>query len=92
MKTSENNHIKTSIREALRNSVVIFDGATGTELYRRHVFTNRCFDELNLTQPELIRDVHLKYLDSRAEVLTTNTFGANPLALEKYGLLENYTG
>lgn len=77
-----------AIQDAMKKSVVIFDGAMGTELYRRHVFTNRCFEELNLAAPELIRDVHRGYLDARAEVLTTNTFGANPLALEKYGLLE----
>ncbi|MDO4549957.1 MAG: bifunctional homocysteine S-methyltransferase/methylenetetrahydrofolate reductase [Planctomycetia bacterium] len=79
---------KKSLRDALMSSCVIFDGAMGTELYRRHVFMNRCFDELNLSNPALIQDIHTKYLEARAEVLTTNTFGANPLALEKYGLLE----
>ena len=79
---------KQNIHSTLKDTVLIFDGAMGTELYRRHVFTNRCFDELNLTQPDLIRDIHLKYLAARAEVITTNTFGANSLALEKHGLLE----
>ncbi len=77
-----------AIWDAMKKSVVIFDGAMGTELYRRHIFTNRCFEELNLTAPALIQDIHRSYLEARAEVLTTNTFGANPLALEKYGLLE----
>lgn len=70
----------------LRNGVIIFDGAMGTELYKRHIFTNRCFDELNLTDPSLIQSIHEEYLNAGAEVLTTNTFGANPSSLGKYGL------
>ena len=60
----------------------------GTELYRRHVFTNRCFDELNLTDPELIEQILSEYRNAGADVLTTNTFGANRANLEKYGLAD----
>ncbi len=60
----------------------------GTELYRHHVFTNRCFDELCLSDPRLIRQIHQEYCDSGADVLTTNTFGANRVALGRFGLAE----
>ena len=68
--------------------VLVFDGAMGTELYRHHVFTNRCFDELCLSNPELIRRIHTAYCDAGADVLTTNTFGANRVSLAKYALAE----
>ena len=58
----------------------------GTSLYGRGVFLNKCFDELNLTQPELIRSVHEEYLQSGAEIIETNTFGANSFRLQRYGL------
>jgi homocysteine S-methyltransferase len=60
----------------------------GTELYRHHVFTNRSFDELCLTDPKLIRRVHGEYAEAGADVLTTNTFGANRVALGKFGLAD----
>ena len=60
----------------------------GTEIYRHHVFTNRCFDELCLSDPKLIRQIHADYCDAGADVLTTNTFGANRVALGKFGLAE----
>lgn len=65
---------------------VLCDGAMGTMLYSRGVFINRCYDELNLTQPEMVRSVHLEYLQAGAEVIETNTFGANAPRLEHYGL------
>jgi len=77
-----------SFAETLRNNLLVFDGPMGTELYRHHVFTNRCFDELNLTDPKLIEQVLTDYRNAGADVLTTNTFGANRPNLEKYGLAE----
>ncbi len=68
--------------------ILVFDGAMGTELYRHHVFTNRCFDELCLCEPDLIRRIHADYRDAGADVLTTNTFGANLPELSKFGLGE----
>jgi homocysteine S-methyltransferase len=65
---------------------VLCDGAMGTSLYARGVFINRCFDELNLSQPELVRSVHEEYLQAGAEIVETNTFGANAVRLERYGL------
>ncbi|HEV2709503.1 MAG TPA: bifunctional homocysteine S-methyltransferase/methylenetetrahydrofolate reductase [Edaphobacter sp.] len=66
-------------------ATVLCDGAMGTMLYGRGVFINRCYDELNLSQPELVREVHAEYLQAGAEVVETNTFGANRFRLEHYG-------
>jgi methionine synthase / methylenetetrahydrofolate reductase (NADH) len=66
--------------------IVVFDGATGTMLYAKGVFINQCYDQLNVTQPDLVRDVHRAYLDAGAEVVETNSFGANRLKLAQYGL------
>ena len=65
---------------------VLCDGAMGTMLYARGVFINRCYDELNVSQPELVRAIHAEYLQAGAEVVETNTFGANRFRLEHYGL------
>lgn len=73
------------LQEAFRKSVVIFDGAMGTELYRNHIFTNACFDELNVSRSELVVRIHASYLEVGAEVLTTNTVSANPFYLQKFG-------
>ena len=77
-----------SFTEALTCSVLVFDGAMGTEIYRHHVFTNRCFDELSISDPKLIRQIHNEYLEAGADVLTTNTFGAIRVSLGKFGLAE----
>jgi homocysteine S-methyltransferase len=58
----------------------------GTMLYGKGVFVNVCYDELNLRQPDLIRDIHREYVKAGAEVLETNTFGANPIKLGQYGI------
>src|SRR3990170_3026080 len=77
-----------SFPQALNHGVLVFDGAMGTEIYRHHVFTNRSFDELCLSDPKLIRQIHADYRDAGADVLTTNTFGANRVALGKFALAE----
>jgi homocysteine S-methyltransferase len=64
----------------------VVDGAMGTLLYSRGVFLNVCYDELALRQPDLIRDIHREYVRAGAELLETNTFGANPVKLAQYGL------
>ncbi len=66
--------------------VHVFDGAMGTLLYGRGVFVNVCYDELNLSRPELVRSIHQEYVAAGAEILETNTFGANPVKLSSYGL------
>ncbi|NYF79795.1 bifunctional homocysteine S-methyltransferase/methylenetetrahydrofolate reductase [Granulicella arctica] len=65
---------------------VLCDGAMGTMLYSHGVFINRCYDELNLSQPEMVHDVHHEYLQAGAQVIETNTFGGNRFRLERYGL------
>lgn len=72
--------------EALDERVLIADGATGTMLYAKGVFLNRCFDELNLTQPDLVADLHQAYVRAGADVIETNTFGANRVKLAQFGL------
>ena len=67
---------------------VLCDGAMGTMLYSCGVFINRCYDELNVAQPETVRSVHQQYLQAGAEVIETNTFGANSFRLERFGLRE----
>jgi methionine synthase I (cobalamin-dependent)/5,10-methylenetetrahydrofolate reductase len=64
----------------------LFDGAMGTMLYGRGVFLNVCFDELVLRQPDLVKEIHREYVRAGAELIETNTFGANPRKLAQYGL------
>ena len=64
----------------------LFDGAMGTMLYSRGVYINRCYDELNLREADLVRDVHRDYLKAGAEILETNSYGANRVKLARYGL------
>jgi methionine synthase I (cobalamin-dependent)/5,10-methylenetetrahydrofolate reductase len=75
-----------AVRRLFTGGPVLCDGAMGTMLYARGVFINRCYDELNLSQPELVRAVHQEYLQAGAEVIETNTFGANAFRLEHHGL------
>ena len=76
-----------TLRDLLADGRVhVVDGAMGTMLYGRGVFLNVCYDELNLRQPDLIRDIHREYVRAGAELLETNTFGANPLKLGSHGL------
>ena len=73
-------------RDRLARGTVVFDGAMGTMLYGRGVFVNRCFDELNLSNPNLVKQVHAEYLEAGAEVIETNTFGAHRFKLGPHGL------
>ncbi len=68
------------------NRPVLADGAMGTVLYARGIFINRCYDELNLSDPNLILSIHEEYLQAGAEILETNTFGANRFRLNRHGL------
>jgi len=74
--------------ERLKQSPVLCDGAMGTLLYAKGIFINRCYDELNLSQPELIRGVHHDYLQAGAEIVETNTFGANSFRLARHSLAD----
>lgn len=72
----------------MKRAPVLCDGAMGTLLYSKGIFINRCYDELNLTQPELIRGVHHDYLQAGAEVIETNTFGGNSFRLARHTLAD----
>jgi len=72
--------------QTLTERVVIADGAVGTQLHARGVARSACLDEINLTQPELVLAVHYEYRAAGSEAITSNTFGANRLALRRVGL------
>jgi len=75
------------LRELIGDGHVhLMDGAIGTVLYQRGVFVNVCYDELNLTQPDLVLGVHADYVRAGSELIETNTFGANPVKLSSFGL------
>jgi methionine synthase / methylenetetrahydrofolate reductase(NADPH) len=75
-------------RQQLARRAMVADGAMGTMLYSRGVFINRCFDELNLSAPDLVRQIHQEYVKAGAEIVETNTFGASRLRLAGFGLAE----
>lgn len=75
-----------SFRDRLRDEIVVFDGGVGTYLYEKGIFINTCFDELNLTNPDIVLQVHRDYVSAGADVIETNTFGANQFKLAPHGL------
>ena len=77
-----------NILARLKRSPVLCDGAMGTLLYSKGIFINRCYDELNLSQPDLIRAIHHEYLQAGAEIIESNTFGANSFRLARHSLAD----
>jgi methionine synthase / methylenetetrahydrofolate reductase(NADPH) len=77
-----------NILARLKRSPVLCDGAMGTLLYSKGIFINRCYDELVLSQPDLIRAIHHEYLQAGAEIIETNTFGANAFRLARHSLAD----
>src|SRR5665213_257774 len=75
-----------SLSELFQTRSVLCDGAMGTMLYERGVSIDRCYDELNLSRPDLIRAIHEEYLQAGAEIVETNTFGGNRYRLQRHGL------
>src|SRR5271156_5673998 len=84
MKTTEK--AMGRLQELFGDRTVLFDGAMGSMLYERGVFINRCYDELNLSQPELVRSIHEDYLQAGAEIIESNTFGGNAFRLAHFGM------
>ncbi len=78
--------IESQFLDLVQTRVLLGDGGMGTMLYSKGVYLHTCFDELNLTNPALVREVHREYIESGAEVIETNTFGANRYKLKKFGL------
>jgi homocysteine S-methyltransferase len=71
------------------DGIHVFDGAMGTMLYSKGIYINRSYDELNLAAPDLVREVHAEYIRAGADIIETNTFGANVNKLQPYGLEGN---
>src|ERR1041384_1084036 len=69
--------------------ILVVDGAMGTMLYAKGVYINRCYDELNLSAPDLVREIHTEYIRAGADIIETNTFGATAHKLQQYGLEGN---
>src|SRR6266849_9762039 len=76
---------ETSFREAMR-SLLVFDGAMGSLLYERGVFVTQNFEQLNVARPDVVRKIHEDYVAAGAQVIETNTFGANSFCLDRHGL------
>jgi methionine synthase / methylenetetrahydrofolate reductase(NADPH) len=79
-------------RKKLESKFIVADGAMGTMLYAKGVFINRCFDELNLSSPQLVKEIHQEYVRAGAEVIETNTFGSNRVRLGAFGIAEKLRG
>ncbi|MGE3456435.1 MAG: bifunctional homocysteine S-methyltransferase/methylenetetrahydrofolate reductase [Kofleriaceae bacterium] len=79
---------RPSLAEAIASGPLLLDGAMGSLLYERGVLHTRSYDELSLSQPELIRSVHADYVHAGAELIETNTFGSNRIALARHGLAD----
>ena len=72
----------------LEKDLLIFDGAMGTELYRKNFFVNVCFENLVISSADTVQSIHQSYIDSGCDVLTTNTFSANANKLSRFGLAD----
>ena len=79
---------KNNLVELLSKQAVLGDGGMGTMLYQAGVFINTCFEELNLSHPNLVKKVHDAYVQCGIDFIETNTFGANEFKLARYGLAE----
>lgn len=77
--------------EILSQKTLLADGAMGTMLHARGVSFDKCFDELNLTNPAAVADIHREYIEAGAQLIITNTFGANQFKLGKHGLQDRLT-
>ena len=77
-----------AFEEYLKENLVLLDGAMGSLIYEKGVFIDKCYDELNLSQPELIRSIHEEYIRAGARVIETNTYGANRFKLKSHNLME----
>lgn len=88
---------KVTLAGRLKDDILVFDGAMGTMIYSKGIYINQCFDELNLSNPSLVTDIHKAYRETGVDVLETNTYGANRFKLHPHGLIEklqsiNYQG
>src|SRR5246127_261892 len=75
-------------RKKLESKIIVADGAMGTMLYAKGIFINRCFDELNVSSPQLGKEIHQEYVRAGAGVVETNTFGGSRVRLAAFGVAE----
>ena len=75
-------------RGKLQSKILVADGAMGTMLYSKGIFINRCFDELNLSAPQMVKEIHQEYVKAGAEIIESNTFGGNRVRLTAFGFVE----
>lgn len=87
LKKTVNLHM-ISFEEFLKENLVLLDGAMGSLIYEKGVFIDKCYDELNLSRPDLIRSIHEEYIMAGANVIESNTYGANRFKLKSHNLLE----
>ena len=80
---------KMNLLETINERTLLADGAMGTMLHARGISFDKCFDELNLTNPAAVADIHREYIEAGAELVITNTFGANRYKLTKHGLQDD---
>jgi methionine synthase I (cobalamin-dependent)/5,10-methylenetetrahydrofolate reductase len=80
--------MRESFLDKIEQRPAVCDGAMGTMLYSKGITLKRCFDELNLTMPPLVKEVHLGYVKAGADILETNTFGANRFGLQRFNLVD----
>jgi len=78
-------YMENILQKRLYENVLIFDGGIGTEIYKNNFFINTCFEELSLSAPQVISQIHKDYCEAGADVITTNSFGANKNKLSKFG-------
>jgi methionine synthase I (cobalamin-dependent)/5,10-methylenetetrahydrofolate reductase len=78
--------LRKRLTDLVREQVLLGDGGMGTMLYAKGVYLNSCFDELNLSGPDLVSEVHREYINAGSDIIETNTFGANRLKLKGFGL------
>jgi len=88
LRQSNEEKLKQNILEYIKSNILLFDGGMGTEIYSRGVYINQCYDELNLTRPKLIKEIHEDFIKAGAKAIETNTFGANCFKLQPHGLEE----
>ena len=80
--------MKKDFRKRLKEGVLVCDGAMGTMLYTKGIYINQCYDELNLSAPHKIIQIHKEYIEAGADIIETNTYGANRIKLKQFGLEE----
>src|SRR5690349_8464049 len=76
-----------SFLEAAKSTLLVSDGAMGSLLYERGVFITQCFEQLNVARADLVQTIHADYVEAGAQIIQTNTFGANRFRLDRFGLV-----